>query len=276
MLGRCRRRVLVCDRGAPRNRRARALHGYLTRDGIPPTDFNALGRAELTQYGVECHPLGVTGVRQIEVGFEVALADGRLERARFLLIATGVVDELPPIDGIEACHGQSVVHCPYCDGWEWRDRRLAVIGRRGSSAVTLALSLTTWSGHVVVCANGARIDGADRKRLEDRGVSLQAGRIAALEHTKGALETIRFVNGATLPCDALFPATGQHQQDVLAAQLGCTFNRRGTVKTSTLCETNVPGLFVAGDASRDAQFVAVAAAEGLKAAVSINQKLQRL
>jgi thioredoxin reductase len=150
MLGRCRRRVLVCDRGEPRNRYSRALHGYLTRDGIPPSEFNAIGRDELTTYGIECRATKVVSAAPVNTGFEVTLADDRVEGARFILLATGMVDELPPIGGMEACYGRSVFHCPYCDGWEWRDHRLAAVGKT-SGAAKLALALTTWSREVLLC-----------------------------------------------------------------------------------------------------------------------------
>ena len=128
MLGRCRRRVLVCDLGQPRNRRSRALHGYLTRDGIDPTRFTELGRCELPSYGIEFRTIGVTGAEPANGHYRVALSDGGQEKARYLLIATGVIDDLPAITGFDACYGRSVFHCPYCDGWEWRDRRLAAFG----------------------------------------------------------------------------------------------------------------------------------------------------
>jgi thioredoxin reductase len=274
MLGRCRRTVLLCDRGEPRNRRSRALHGYLTRDGIAPSELNALGRQELTQYGVEFLSVGVKGAAPRRPGFDVALADGRRERARFLLLATGVTDELPPIDGLAECYGQSVFHCPYCDGWEQRDRRLAVLGT-GTKGVPLALSLKTWSASVMLCTNGTRVEAAARRRLARNGIELHAARISRLEHQDGRMTAIALANAVRLPCDALFFTTGQYPQDDLAARLGCRFNKRGTVNTGTLSETNVPGVFVAGDASRDAQFVVVAAAEGAKAALAINQALQK-
>lgn len=275
MLGRCRRPVLVCDRGEPRNRYSRALHGYLTRDGIAPAEFNAIGREELSRYGIECRHVDVAGVLRVADGFEITLSDHRIERARFVLLATGVVDELPAIEGIGACYGRSVFHCPYCDGWEWRDRQLAATGT-GASAARLALSLTTWSSRVLLCTNRQRIDARLAARLGRQGVTIDRRRIASLAHRDGLLERIIFADGDEIPCEALYFATAQRQQDPLAAELGCEFSTRGTVKTGPLSETNVPGVFVAGDASRDAQFVAVAAAEGLKAAVAINQALQRM
>ena len=274
MLGRCRRRVLVCDLGRPRNRRARALHGYLTRDGIVPSELNALGREELHAYGVELREGGVTDAVWEGDAFCVHVGAGH-EHARFLLLATGVIDELPAIPGLDACYGLSVFHCPYCDGWEWRDRRLAVLGHR-EAAVGTALALKTWSADVVLCTNGARAATAARGRLARNEIAVKSAPLARLDHADGRLEALAFADGELLARDALFFCTGQHPQSDLAVRLGCRLTRAGTVDTGNGCETNVARVFVAGDASRDAQFVAVATAEGLKAAVAINKSLQRL
>ena len=273
MLGRCRRRVLVCDIGEPRNRRAAALHGYLTRDGIAPAAFNELGRRELPQYGIEFRCVGVTAVAAGANDCRVTLANGGAERARFLLLATGVIDDLPAIPGLDACYGRSVFHCPYCDGWEWRDRRLAVIGHAPQEA-QLALGLRTWSGDLVLCSNGRRIGTSQRDRLARNGIRVRDERIARIEHQDGMLSAVVFDGEHVLPRDAIFFTTGQHPQSALAQSLGCALTPRGTIKTGDLSDTNVARVFVAGDASRDAQFVVVAAAEGVKAAMAINRALQ--
>jgi thioredoxin reductase len=273
MLGRCRRRVLVCDLGVPRNRRSRALHGYLTRDGIPPPAFNELGRGELPAYGIEMRTVGVTGARRVDEHYRVTLGDGSEEDTRYLLIATGVVDDLPAIDGFRECYGRSLFHCPYCDGWEVRDRRLTAFGR-GKDVTGLALGLKTWSADVVVCTHGTRLEGNLRRRLAANGIAVRTERIASLEHDDGTLARVVFAAGEPLERDAMFFSTDQHPQSDLAIKLGCTLTNKGAVKTGTQCDTNVPHVFVAGDASRDAQFVVVAAAEGAKAAMAINKALQ--
>ena len=273
MLGRCRRHVLVCDLGQPRNRRSHALHGYLTRDGIAPAAFNELGRGEMGSYGVQVRRVGVTGARAVGDHYRVSLADGSEECARYLLVATGVADDLPAIPGFLDCYGQSLFHCPYCDGWEVRDRRLAAFGG-GREVAGLALGLKSWTGDVVVCTNGARVDRRLRERLARNGIAIRTERVARLDHMDGALAGVVFATGEPLPRDALFFTTDQHLQSDLAIRLGCGTTGRGVVKTGSSCDTNVPRVFVAGDASRDAQFVIVAAAEGVKAAVAINKALQ--
>ena len=274
VLGRCRRTVLVCDTGQPRNRTASALHGYLTRDGMPPLELLRLGREELKQYGIEQRHVSVRDVVCTPDGFDVHLESGERLHARKVLIATGVRDHLPPIDGLEACYGISVHHCPYCDGWEVRDRALAVIGE-GASATGLALSLKTWSDRVVVCPNGrARIRPTHRRQLEAQDIRIVDGRIERLDHQNGHVRALMMAKGEPVACDAVFFSTGQSQHSDLARRIGCTMTRKGVVKTDHLGNTGVPGLYVVGDASRDVQFVIVAAAEGAKAAVAINKALQ--
>jgi thioredoxin reductase len=274
MLGRCRRRVLVCDSGTPRNASARALHGYLTRDGIPPPKLLEIGREELRVYGVELRQVTVVDVACTPEGFAVQLETGERFASRKLLVATGVRDHVPDIDGLADCYGISVHHCPYCDGWEARDRALAVVGS-GSGAAGLALSLKTWSRNVVICSNGrARIPRVHRDRLATHEVEVIERRIARVEHHEGHVHRLVMHDGSDVACEAVFFSTGQSPQCDLARRLGCEFTRKGTVRTDHLGQTRVPGLYVVGDASRDVQFVIVAAAEGAKAAVAINKALQ--
>ena len=274
VLGRCRRQVVICDSGTPRNAASTALHGYLTRDGVAPLELLRLGREEVQRYGVAIWPVTVTDVAPAGDGFEVSL-DGRPPvRTHSLLLATGVRDELPAIPGLDECYGISVHHCPYCDGWEHRDAPLAVIGQ-AAAAAGLALSLTTWTADVVVCTNGpARLTAAQRRQLDAQGIAVRPERITRVEHEHGRTRALELSTGARVPCDGIFFTSPQRQQCDLPRRLGCTFTRTGTVKTDHLGETCVPGLYVVGDASRDVQFVIVAASEGAKAGVAINKRLQ--
>jgi thioredoxin reductase len=274
MLGRCRRTVIVCDAGQPRNRVSRALHGYLSRDGVDPAEVLRVGRLETQGYGV-LHCRGtVTRITRDGEGFAVHLETGRALGARRVLLATGVEDDLPSVPGVEACYGRSVFHCPYCDGWEWRDRRLAVYGR-GRGGAALALSLRTWADDVILVTDGpARMSRAGADALQAVGIPVHAAPLRALRHADGTLEALVFADGAELPRDALFFTTGQRPQSTLARDLGCEVTRKGTIRTDRFGQTCVDGIFVVGDASPDVQFVAVAAAEGAKAAVAINKQFQ--
>ena len=275
VLGRCRRTVVVCDNGHPRNEASRAMHGYLTRDGIPPKEFLRQAREELAQYTtVEIRDVTVTDARcGPNHRFETTIESGEVLQSRKLLIASGVRDNLPEIDGIHALYGRSVFHCPYCDGWEVRDQPLAVYGR-GDKGYGLSLELTAWSNDILLCTDGpCDFEAEKMARLNRNGILVREEKVVRLEGTAGCLERIVFAEGPPAPRRALFFTTGQHQQSALAIRLGCEFNDKGTVRTGKYETTHLPGLFVAGDASRAVQWVVVAASEGAEAAFAINTDL---
>lgn len=274
LLGRCRRRVVLCDAGRPRNQAAQALHGFLGHDGIAPAALLRVGREQLAPYdSVAVRDTLVTNARQTTAGFEVVLADGARLTARKLLLATGVVDDVPDIEGIGDFYGRSVHHCPYCDGWEHRDEPLAVHGR-DAEGVGLARALLQWSRDVVLCADGrADLSTGDREELVRLGIAVREERIARLDGEDGMLRAIVFTTGEVLPRRAMFFHTDQHTRSILAAGLGCRFTARGAIETDEHEMTCVSGLYVAGDASRDVQLAIIAAAEGARAAFSINRAL---
>jgi thioredoxin reductase len=272
VLGRCRRRVLLCDSGEYRNAASHGLHAFLTRDGIVPADLRRLGREEISRYGVDAREAKVDGVRRDGERF-VIVVEGDHVAARTLLIATGVVDRVPPLAGIEDLYGRSVFHCPYCDGWEARDEPLVAYGN-GAKGVKLALSLRQWSRDVVLCTDGpARLRAGERARLERHRVPIHEGRVARLEGDEGALRRIVFHEGDSLPRRFMFFKTGHDQRSDLAARLGCEFDDKGAVKTNSLKGTRMEGLYVLGDASQDMQLAIVAAAEGVKAGFAANEYL---
>ena len=277
LLGRARRRTLVLDAGSPRNHWSRAMHGFLTREGTPPGEFLRLARRELGGYDtVEVRDVEVADAARETEGFSVTLPDGTRETARALLLATGDVDEVPRVEGIEAMYGVSVHHCPYCDGWEHRDAPVAVYGC-GGKAKSYALAMTAWSRDLVLLTDGpAGMSDTEHEELAAAGIAVDERPLARLEGNDGRLERIRFADGAALDREAMFFCTGQRQRSVLPVQLGAVINLKGTVETGQGESTPVPGLFVAGDASKDAQLVIVAAAEGAEAAVAINTYLTRL
>jgi thioredoxin reductase len=276
VLGRACRRVLVFDHGRPRNACAQAVNGYLTRDGIPPLEFLRLGREELKRYDtvtLEEAEVVDTSCRDDGSAFEVLLRDGRRFSARKLLIATGVTDNVPEIPGLRDFYGRGVFHCPYCDGWEQRGRRLVVYGR-GARGHGLAMELLGWSSHVTLCTDGAAdLDAERRAQLDRNGIVVHESRVSRVEAGDGRIAAVVLDSGASIACDALFFTTGQHQAATFASSLGCRFNEKGTVHTGRHESTDVPGLYVAGDASRDVQWVIIAAAEGAEAAFAMTQDL---
>jgi thioredoxin reductase len=274
MLGRCRRRVLVFDLGEQRNLRSGGLHNYLTRDGIPPAEFLQISRRELAQYpSVEFRQTEVLDAARSPDGFRVVCADGRQVAGRKLLLATGVVDELPALEGLQPLYGTSVHHCPYCDGWEWKNQPIAIYGS-AEEGKALALGLTVWSDDLVLCTSGpSGLERSDLEELSREGIEVREEKIARLEGRDGRLERLVFETGESLPRKALFICSGQHQRSALARKLGCRFTPKGAVDTGSCEATDVPGLYVAGDASKEAQFVVVAAAEGAEAGMAINKSL---
>lgn len=273
VLARCRRRVLVCDEGHPRNEASRAVHNFFTREGTPPDELLRIGRAQLRGYDVELRDVAVRAACRRPHGFELALAGGRSVRARKLLLATGIRDNCPEIPGIRRFIGRGVYYCSYCDGYTVRDEPLVALGR-GVAGANLALALTTWSRRVVYCTNGSRRPrGAVCDRLAQFGVTVHVRRIAGVEGGRH-LEALVLARGLRIPCRGLFIQEGDHPQSDLAERLGCAFTRRGTVATRRGGRTSVPSLFVAGDAAEDHRAVAVAAASGATAAFAINQELR--
>jgi thioredoxin reductase len=273
ILGRSRRRVLVCDTGKPRNAAAHAMHGFLSRDGIAPAEFLRIAREQIRPYDtIEFRDIEVKEAECRDGRFHVRLDDGTELTSRKLLIATGVVDRVPELPGFQELYGRSVFHCPYCDGWEVRDRPLAVYGR-GDRGRGLSLELLGWSRDIVLCTDGpSEIEPDDRASLERNGIVLREDRVVRLEGND-RLERIVFAAGDPLPRHALFFTTGQNQHSELVTRLGCTMNDKGTVLTGKYEAAHLPGLYVAGDASRAVQWVIVAAAEGAEAAFAINTNL---
>lgn len=208
-------------------------------------------------------------------GFQVELRDGSTVTARKVLLATGMTDTLPRVPGFMEVYGTSAFHCPYCDGWEVRDMPLAAYAS-GEEASGFALALLNWSRDVALCTDGgAPLEKRELNRLQIHGVRLFPQKLRQLESTHGKLTRILFQDGTVLDRTALFFHTGRDQRSDLPARLGCDFTSHHAVNTTRFEQSNLPGLYVAGDASRDVQFVSVAAAEGVKAAYAINQDLMR-
>ncbi len=210
----------------------------------------------------------------VAAGFDVTVGE-RTVHARKVLIATGLVDELPAIEGLEALFGTSVFQCPYCDGWEVRDQPVAAYGRRGRG-MQMARALTAWTRDVVLCSDGpSGLSTADLQHLQRNGIRLMEQRIQRLEGADGSLRNIAFRDGTVLPRSALFFDTPSHGQSDLTEQLGCRFNRHGGVLCGKYEATSVAGVYVAGNIIRNVQLSIVAAAEGANAAFGINRALTR-
>jgi thioredoxin reductase len=251
------------------------MHAFVSRDGIPPEDFTRIARRELRRYrNVACWRGEVTQATRSNRGFVVRLGRRRV-RSRKLLIATGVLDEVPRVEGFSRLFGISVYQCPYCDGWELRDQPLAAYGKR-QRGYEMARALTAWTRDLVLCTDGpSGLDAAQRRHLDANGVAVRDERILRLQVRNGRLSDVVFQNGERLPRKAIFFDTPSHPQSPLAHHLGCEIDKRGAIRRGQYEATSVPGIFVAGNIIRDVQLSIVAAAEGARAAFGINQSLTR-
>jgi thioredoxin reductase len=279
-LGRVRRSVLLVDAGQGRNAPAAAVHNFLTRDGTPPAELRELGREELTSYPtVEIREATVTSASgDAGAGFQLALSDGGAAVARRLLLATGLVDEMPDLHGVESLWGRSAFHCPYCHGFECAGLPTAVTGATGPR-VRLALQLRRITDDVVLCTGGELLDQATHDLLAAAGVAVRSEPLSRLEGTDGRLERIVFDGGEPLPRRAVFVQNRPRQRSGLAGRLGCAILPDGCVEVGEFGQTSVPGVYAAGDMARRAAVplplaavVAAAASGGLAGGV-IDQDL---
>ncbi len=275
VLGRCLRKVLVCDAGSPRNAPARIFNGYLSRDGSTPGEFLEICRDQLRRYEtVELRKVKVENAERGEDRFTVTLETGERVVSRLLLLATGLVDELPQIEGFKQFYGKTAHNCPYCDGWEHRGQPV-VVASGNQDAADLTIELLLWSKDVVLCANGPlECDAKARRQMERGGIRVLEMPIARLEGQGDELAGVRFTDGTFLPRTVLFFSPGQHQRSPLAEQLGCKFcEEDGCIHCDEKAATSIPRLYAAGNASRGVQLVIPAAAEGTLAAVAMNNVL---
>ena len=282
ILGRSRRRVLVLDGGAPRNAPAAGAHNFLSRDGVSPTELLRIGREQLVPYeSVEVRAVAATAASGTDGRFVVRLADGSEARARKLVLATGVVDELPDRPGFAELWGRGVYHCPYCHGWEVRDRALAVLNA-GEMAMAQVMLIRNLSRDLVLLTDGpANLSEDDRLMLSALGVPVRQQRIARLEGRADGdegLTRIHFEDGSVLEREGLFFAPPQRQRSGLAEDLGCEVGPMGMLPEAVKADpmsmaTSVPGVYVAGDAGAMMQSIVMAAAAGTSAGAFLNHVL---
>lgn len=278
VLGRARRRTLVVDAGEPRNAPAAHMQGFLTRDGMPPAEFLAVGREEIARYGVELvRDRAVDAVRE-DGGFAVRLAGGREVRARHLVMATGLEDELPEVPGLAERWGRDVLHCPYCHGWEVRDQAFGVLATTPLS-VHQALMVTQWSKDVTFFLHRVterELSDDDLRRLAAAGVNVVPGAVAGLVVEDDRLTGVRLADGTVHAREVLFMAPRAVPRTDLLRRLGAELRDTPFGSYPVIDErglTSVPGLWAAGNASGFAEQVVNAASRGYRAGAAINGEL---
>jgi thioredoxin reductase len=275
-LGRARKRVLLCDSGPRRNAAAEQIHNFVTRDGTPPNEFRKAGRRELVTYpNVQARDEVVGSISGARGSFQARLASETVE-ARRVLLCTGMVDELLPIEGFRELWGQAIFQCPYCHGWEVQDRRWGYLGRAADSSHLLpfSLMLRAWTRDVVAFTGGTfDVPGETRDALHAAGIRLETAPLARLVAQDGRFEGVELSNGTHVPRDVLFTHPPQRQVELVRA-LGVVLDGDGYVQVDAMKrETSVAGIYAAGDLTTRMQAAVTAAASGTQAAAAINGEL---
>lgn len=276
MLGRARKQVLVCDGGSPRNSAAEGIHGFVTRDGIPPKEFRRIAREQLAPYGVDVlSDTRVTAVERLASGFRVMLAGGRAVECRRVLLATGMVDEPPDLPGYRELWGHSIFQCPYCHGWEVKARPWGLLAS-GEHSLDFSLFLTGWSRDLVLFTHGLLdVPAEQRQRLERAGVRLEPRRIRRLVASAGPgahLEAVELEDGTRVAREVLFAHPPQRQTEVVQ-RLGVALDEQGFVRVNEHLETSIPGVHAAGDLTTRLQGASMAASAGTVAGAMMNHAL---
>ncbi|TWP38204.1 NAD(P)/FAD-dependent oxidoreductase [Leekyejoonella antrihumi] len=278
MLSRARRSVLVVDAGAPRNAPAAGVHGLLGHDGIPPDELLARGRAEVSSYGGQMVSGSVEAVREDGDGFGLTLTGGRSVRARRLLLAVGLVDDVPDIPGLPERWGRDVVHCPYCHGWEIRDAAIGVLAT-GPMAVHVALLFRQWSQDVVLFTHTSSAPtGEEAEQLVARGIRVVPGEVTALEVAGDHLTGLRLGDGTVVARDAVALTPRMVARTEFLSQLGLHAVEHPSgvgsyLPTDGLGRTDVAGVWAAGNITDLTAQVGAAAAQGAAAGAQINADL---
>jgi thioredoxin reductase/2-polyprenyl-3-methyl-5-hydroxy-6-metoxy-1,4-benzoquinol methylase len=280
-LARARRSVLVIDAGEPRNAPAGHVHNYLGREGVPPGTLVATGRSEVAQYGGQVVDGRVESATRTDDGFVVRLTDGQVTRARRLLVATGLVDELPDVPGLAQLWGRDVLHCPYCHGWEVRDQRIGVLST-GPVALHHAHLWRQWSSEVFLLSHQTPAPDAEQaQRLAARGITVVPGEVAELTVVGDKLSGVRLDSGEIVELDAIVVAPRFAARADVLASLGLSpvdvvvngMVAGSAVPTGTNGATEVPGVWLAGNVTDLFGKVVSSVADGLNAGAAINNDL---
>lgn len=278
MLARSRRSVVVIDAGQPRNAPAEGVHGLLARDGMPPAELVARGREEVRRYGGHVVSGEITEAVRDGDGFSIALADGRRVRARRLLVTTGLTDELPDIPGLRERWGHDVVHCPYCHGWEVRDRAIGVLNTGPMSQHQVQLFRQLSDDVVFFTHDGPEPTADEAERMAARGIRVVTGKVTAVEHGSGGITGLRLADGEVVARDVVAVGTRMVARAGFLNSLGLPAidHPAGVgryIPADATGRTEVPGVWAAGNVTELTAQVGAAAAAGAMAGAQINADL---
>lgn len=272
VLGRARKHVVLFDDNRPRNAVTQETHGFLTRDGVKPAELRNIAHQEISKYpSVVMRNTRVADVSKQEDLFEVVEVNGEVIQARTIILATGLKETLPEIKGMHDFYGKSLFNCPFCDGWELRDKQLVVIAEDVQVAFHMAQVVWNWSRNLLVCTSGHSYLTEEQKEvLQKKEIQVVEDPIAALVGKNGKLERVVFATGEERVCEGGFVVPQWTQASSFGAQLGCEPTTLGGIVTDNFGRTTIPGVYAAGDASvvMPSQLI-YAAASGSKAAAGV-------
>ena len=273
-LGRALRQVLVIDSGLPCNRQTPHSHNFITQDGEKPAVISAKAKLQVEFYKtVEFYNGFAVKASKTEKGFEISTKAGDVFTARKVLFATGVKDLLPEIEGFAECWGISVLHCPYCHGYEVKNEKTAIIAN-GEMGFEFAKLISNWTKDLRLCTNGkSELTLEQTEILKKKGVLILEEEISSFEHNAGYVTNIVFKNGEKVDVKAIYARVPFEQHCPLPKDLGCEINEMGYLKVDFMQKTNIPGIYASGDATTQMRSVALAVSTGSFAGAVINKEL---
>ena len=273
-LGRSLRRVLIIDSGEPCNRQTPYSHNFLTQDGKTPKEIAALAKAQVEKYDtVTFFNSRATAGTKTERGFEIQTESGRAFGAKKLIFATGIKDIMQDIEGYADCWGISVLHCPYCHGFEVRNVKTGILGN-GELGFEFSKLISNWTKDLTLFTNGkSSLTREQTKMLENRNIGIVELEIESLEHAKGHLHHILFKNGLRSPIDAMYTRGPFRQHCSIPETLGCALTAEGYIETDSFQKTTINGILACGDNSSSMRTVAHAVAMGTKAGMMANREI---
>jgi thioredoxin reductase len=274
VLGRARKNVLVIDEGRPRNRVTRESHGFLTRDGIKPSEFRRIAIEQIHAYpSVDFESDAAMSITGNDGDFQVTTAQGERYQGKKVLFAIGKKDVPLDIDGLTEVYGKSAFVCPYCDGWELRDQPLVLIVN-GARALHLAKMISGWTSRYTICTNGPdEMSDAEKEELKRHNIPIYDSPIRSIVSKEGQVQYVELVDGTQLPCTGIFFGPKLVIGSDLPQTIGCEMTESGTVVVDQFGKTNVSGVYSAGDAASEMYQVIAAASLGALAGMSINGEL---
>jgi thioredoxin reductase len=273
-LGRGLRKVLIIDSGKPCNRQTPYSHNFITQDGLPPKEIAALAKQQVERYDtVKFFDDLATSVIRTEIGFEIHVASGEKFRCKKLVFASGIRDIMPDISGYAECWGISVLHCPYCHGYEIRNEKTGILGN-GEFGFEFSILISNWTKDLTLFTNGkSTLTPEQTNKLESHNIKIVETEIEKLEHNSGYLESILFKDGTKSPIVAIYARSDFHQHCTIPKDLGCELTEEGYIKVDNLQRTSIAGIFACGDNTNRMRTVANSVATGTTAGMMLNKEI---